>query len=320
LRHNLLLPLVLTANLWPSALRAEEGAGGHYMPGATATFIDALPGKPAFVIADAFTYYNGSAGASQPLEFGGLLTLNGHATAYADTLLGLYETPLRLLGGNYVAGLLIPYVWMEVDGQVQRTGPLGGTQTISVHDTANGIGDLLLYPFMLGWTDALDLKYDVRLGIYAPTGPYDIGRLANTGRNYWTFEPSASLSWLSTKIGTEISLFAGFDINTKNNATDYQSGEVFHLEGTLAQHLPLLRGFIGGGANGFYYQQISGDSGSGATLGGFEGRTVGVGPVVSYGHKVGKVDFAAEVKWLPELEVEKRLKGDYVWVKVGVVF
>jgi len=28
----------------------------------------------------------------------------------------------------------------------------------------------------------------------------------------------------------------------------------------------------------------------------------------------------AEVKWLPELDVNKRLKGDYIWFKLGVLF
>lgn len=300
--------------------RAEEAGSGHYMPGATATFIDALPGKPALVFANAYTYYNGSANAGQPLDIGGLLTLNANATAQADTLMGLYQTPLTLLGGNYAAAVLVPYVWMEVKGEVQRNGPRGGTQSVHVRDTANGLGDVLLYPLMLGWTNIHDLKYDLRLGIYAPTGPYDEGSLANTGRNYWTFEPGVSVSWLSTKIGTEASLFAGFDVSTKNNATDYQSGEVFHLDATLAQHLPLFGGFAGVGANGFFYQQVSGDSGSGASLGDLRGRTVGVGPVVSYVHKIGRVDLAAEVKWLPELDVQNRLEGDYVWVKVGLVF
>jgi hypothetical protein len=83
----------------------------------------------------------------------------------------------------------------------------------------------------------------------------------------------------------------------------------------------LLGGFIGVGANGFYYKQISGDSGSGARLGGFEGRTVGVGPVLSYATKIrNKTDLVAEVKWLPELDVERRLKGDYIWFKLALVF
>lgn len=134
-----------------------------------------------------------------------------------------------------------------------------------------------------------------------------------------------SLSWLSSKIGTEVSAFAGYDISTKNNKTDYQSGDMVHLDITVAQHLPLFGGFVGVGANGFYYQQVRGDSGSGGKLGDFEGRTTGIGPVISYAMKIGKskpkaADLVAELKWLPELNVEKRLKGDTIWFKLAVLF
>jgi hypothetical protein len=296
-----------------SIVHAEEGASGHYAPGATADFIDTLPGKPGFVFANAFTYYNGS--ATPPIDFAGNTTLNAEATLYADSIFALYETPLKLLGGNYAVATVIPYVWIKVDGNV-KVGPL----TPKVSDSANGLGDITMYPFMLGWTNASDMKYDVRLGVYAPTGNYDKGRLANPGRNYWTFEPSVSFSWLSTKIGTEFTVFSGFDFNTENEDTHYQSGTSWHMDGTVAQHLPLFGGIAGVGAEGFVYEQISADSGSGATLGGFEGQSYGVGPVVSYAHKIGKYDFAGEVKWLPEVDVNKRLKGDYVWVKLGIVF
>jgi hypothetical protein len=86
------------------------------------------------------------------------------------------------------------------------------------------------------------------------------------GKNYWTFEPAASLSYMSSKMGLELSAFAGIDFNMKNTDTEYRSGTQFHLDLTVAQHLPLFSGIIGIGANGFWYQQVSGDSGSGATL------------------------------------------------------
>jgi hypothetical protein len=316
------LLIALTATLFGSALRAEEGGGGHYMPGATASFIDALPGRPSIAAVNLFTYYGAKADASRPLPLNGLLTAGIDATVYADTVALVYESPLRLLGGNYAGGIAVPFVWMEIKGQAQRIGPRGVLGPVyTARDTASGVGDITLFPFMLGWTNGTDFKYDVRLGVYAPSGEYEAGRLANVGKNYWTFEPGASVSWLSSKIGTEVSLFAGFDLSTKNKATDYQSGEVFHLDGTIAQHLPLFGGFIGVGANGFYYQQISGDSGSGAQLGGFEGRTAGIGPVLSYARKLGqKTDLVAEVKWLPELDVTHRLKGDYIWFKLALVF
>ncbi len=313
--------LVALAILVPLSTHAEEGASGHYMPGANASFIDTLPGKPGLAVANFFAYYDASASASRQLPFAGLITAGLDATAYADTVVALYQTPLRLLGGYYAVGVAIPYVWMEAKGEVRLTGPRGGTITSTTTDTANGIGDIILYPFMLGWTGLNgDLKYDARLGIYAPTGDFKKGKLANVGKNYWTFEPAVSLSYLSSKIGLELSAFAGVDFNTKNNDTDYQSGTQFHLDFTAAEHLPLFGGIIGVGANVFYYQQISGDSGSGALLGDFKGHTIGIGPVVSYATKIWKKDLVAEVKWLPEIDVRNRLKGDYIWFKLGMVF
>jgi hypothetical protein len=316
-----LTAFVVLAILIPFSAHAEEGGSGHYLPGGAASFIDTLPGKPGLAVANFFNFYDASAGASRQLPFGGLLTAGLDATAYSDTVVALYQTPLKLLGGYYAVGVAIPYVWMRAKGEVQVTGPRGVTVTQTVRDKANGIGDITLYPFMLGWTGLNgDLKYDVRLGIYAPTGDYDKGKLANLGKNYWTFEPAVSLSYISSKIGLEMSAFAGMDFNTKNHKTDYRSGTQFHLDFTVAEHLPLFGGIIGLGANAFYYQQITGDSGSGASLGDFKGRTLGIGPVLSYATKIWKKDLVAEVKWLPDIEVKKRPKGDYIWFKLGMVF
>lgn len=315
MKHSITFGFVFTAFLATAMVQAEEGGSGHYMPGATASFIDALPGKPAFVLANLYVNYDGTASGSVPIDFGGQAVLGAHAVANADTVVGLYQTSVQLLGGTYAAGVAIPFVSLEVTGTV-GIGPL----THVVHDRTSGLGDIMFLPFMVGWTKGPDLKYDARLAVYAPTGSYEAGQLANAGRNYWTVEPAVSVSWLSSKIGTEASAFAGMDFNSENNDTHYKSGTSLHVEGTLAQHLPLLGGVIGVGANAFYYEQITGDSGSGATLGSFEGRTEGIGPVASYITKIGGADLAVEVKWLPEQSVEKRLKGDYVWIKAGLVF
>jgi hypothetical protein len=313
MKDNLLsLTIILTSLALPVA-RGEEGGSGHYAPGEMASFFDTLPPKPGLAVGNYFMYYDGS--ASSILPFGGELTLDSHAQAYSDSLMVMYETNLKLLGGNFVPAVGIPYVWLEVDGKIN--GPLG---PVGARDTADGLGDILIYPVMFGWAKG-DLKYDLRLGIYAPTGDYEKGRLANVGKNYWTLEPMVSVSWLSSKIGTEVSAYAGADFSTRNDATDYQSGDVFHLDATIAQHLPLGElGAIGIGANAFYYQQFTGDSGQGALLNSFEGRTVGVGPVLSFITKLCGKTLATEIKWLPELEVKNRLKGDFVWFKVGMAF
>ena len=35
---------------------------------------------------------------------------------------------------------------------------------------------------------------------------------------------------------------------------------------------------------------------------------------------LGKVGFAAEAKWLPQIGTQNTLKGDYVWFKIGAQF
>jgi hypothetical protein len=155
------------------------------------------------------------------------------------------------------------------------------------------------------------------LNIYAPTGAYNAGELSNVGLNYWTFEPMVSFSTISKKTGLEITATAGLDFNTENNDTDYHSGDVFHIDATIAEHLPLCAwGIFGLGVNGYYWKQFNPDTGSGARLGSFETLMTGVGPVVSYisppfcgGHMV-----TAEVKWLPQIDTRYTLNGNYVQV------
>jgi hypothetical protein len=327
MKNNLLLTSTICglALALATTARADQGATGHYMPGSMATFIDAFPGEPGAIAAlNYFTYYDGDVSSGKQLPFGGLITTDIGATIYADSIAAFYQTPWNVLGGGLAFGVAVPYVWLEVEGQAQRIGP-GGTlgPAFNVDASANGIGDLTLVPFMLGWTNlAPDLKVDVRLLVYAPTGDYEVGAPDNIGKNFWTFEPGIMASWLSSKIGTEISLYTGVDFNLENQDIDYTSGTTLHLDLTMAQHLPLAGGFIGVGANGFYYKQISGDRGDFALLGGFEGMTIGVGPVLSYIRPfgTGKSQLVAEVKWLPELDVNNRMKGDYVWFKFGFVF
>jgi hypothetical protein len=243
--------------------------------------------------------------------------LNVSATSYVDSPGGFWVTPLKIFGGNYAPGVTIPVVWNSVTASVSRSG--GGT--VSRTGNADGLGDIEFWPVAISWSAMSgDLHVNFYGGIYAPSGNYQKNQLANQGLGYWTFEPGVLISYLGQKNGFEATTYIGYDINTNNTTTDYQSGQVFHIDTTVAQHLPLGKGIIGIGVNGFYLQQTTGDSGSGARLGSFEQTTAGVGPVLSYAQQFGKTTFAAEVKWLPQIDAEKTLKGNYVWFKMGVQF
>src|SRR4051812_1039973 len=57
-RQTLVVPVsALVFVFGARAGRAEEGGTGHYVPGANASFVDALPGHEGFAIANFFLYY-----------------------------------------------------------------------------------------------------------------------------------------------------------------------------------------------------------------------------------------------------------------------
>ena len=54
-------------------------------------------------------------------------------------------------------------------------------------------------PLMLNYTVNPDVNVNVRVAAYAPTGRYQVGRLANTGKNFWTIEPTIGLIYFGKK-------------------------------------------------------------------------------------------------------------------------
>jgi len=63
------------------------------------------------------------------------------------------------------------------------------------------------------------------------------------------------------------------------------------------------------GIAGYYYHQISGDSGSGALLGDFKGRVAAVGPAINVTWMLGKITVTTNLKYFHEFAAENRLEG-----------
>jgi len=299
---------------------AEEGGSGHYLPGSMASFVDGIPLKEAFIVRANVVNYNGSISAKKPIPFGGRTTLGADATSWGYGLTLLWRPPLEIgKDWSYAMSATIPYIMMDVSADVEATAG-NVSSAVSRSSSTNGLGDIVLMPLMLNYNVHPDFNVNFRVGAYAPTGDYKVGRLANTGKNFWTIEPVLGLMYFGQKNGFEASAFFGADFNTENEDTDYQSGTQAHVDGTLAQHFPLFGGLAGAGVSAYYYKQVTADSGDGATLGDFKGKTVGVGPVVSYVTDICGHDTIFELKWLHEVETENRLKGDIVWFKAVFKF
>ena len=310
------LAVVMSALVVAQRTLAEEGGSGHYVPGSMASFVDAVPPAETFVVRYNYLNYDGSFSKEQPLPIAGLNAVGVDAKSQAHGLTMLWRPPVELgTGLSYALSATIPYVWMDVSAQVDATGPQGAPLSTRRTSKLDGLGDIVVMPTMLKYTINPDLAVGARLGFYLPTGDYEVGRLANQGKNFLTTEPTLELVYFGQKNGREASIFAGMDFNSENEDTDYRSGNQAHIDGTLAQHFPVAGGFGGVGVSGYWYEQVTGDSGSGANFGDFEGKTVSVGPVVSYATKVGGKDLVAELKWLHETDTTRRLEGDLIWFK-----
>jgi hypothetical protein len=303
-------------------VRATQSGATHHISGSYVDFSGMPPTEPGFYLLNYFLDYDhGQFSGGKDLPFGGVFAAGVTVNSQAEVPMGIYAYPFSFQNITFSSGIAVPFVWMNV--KASATYNRNGNQiSAGAEQSVSGLGDIQLMPIMAGWTNG-DFRVSGLFNIFAPTGDYTTGQLANQGLGYWTFEPMLACTWLSSKIGTEFSAFAGLDFNTENTDASYQSGDIFHLDATLAQHLPLFGGIVGAGASAFYLKQITDDSnksGSLINLGGFEAESYGVGPTISYVHPIGKSTLVADGSWLPQLHTENTLKGNLFWVKLTLAF
>ena len=290
----------------PISASAEEGGSGHYVPGSAATLVDLAPSQPGWVIQPLYLYYDADYDGNRSIPVGGRISTGLDVTVNSFILGGVYSFASKVFGATYSAGIYLPFVWMDVTGTIN-----GFTRT----DTVGGLSDISVIPAILAWKSGF-WQYDISFPIYAPTGEYEVGQLANLGLNYWTFDPTVGISYGNSETGLNAALHAGMTFNTENNDTNYDSGSVFHAEVSVQQLIPSKIGIFGVGLNAFLYEQVTDDSGSGAMIGAFQGHSIGIGPVLDYMIPTeNNGTFILEARWLPELNTENRVKGDYYWIK-----
>lgn len=292
--------------------RATEAVAGRYIPGAFAgPGAGIVPPTPGFYWAVSDIYYHGEAGSDVP--FGGSSIAVGlEADIWATIFGGLY-VPDWDLPGNWTYGFqaAIPVGWT---GATATVGPF------DADDEVAGLGDIAFAPIVLGWhNDALNTFLSTSLTITAPTGTWEEGELAFVGLNYWTFTPAIGFTRLVPEHGLDFSAKLGIDINTENQDTDYYSGATAHLD--LAVTKSVTENFSVGALAGFLYQFEDDDSTFADARDGFRGRSIAIGPYLSYKAKLSEeTEVSLSLKWLHEVEVENRMKGDAIFLDISGKF
>ncbi|CAN7372969.1 transporter [Phenylobacterium sp. LjRoot219] len=302
--------LILAAAGFAPTARASEGGASFYLLGSGGPGAGVLPPLPGLFLANTAYYYKGDSGGGKQFTVGGNVVAGLEATIAADFASVLSVPDLKIAGGTPAVGLIVPFgqPWVKVDAVI--TGPRGNQVNLSRGDTAFILGDPALIT-AIGWTTG---KTHIQVAnlLNVPIGDYRDAELANLAFNRWASDLSVAASWIDPRAGWDLSAKTGVTFNGMNPATQYRTGTEWHIEAAIEKTLSPAWSL---GLQGYYFDQLTGDSGSGARLGPFKGRVAALGATANYNFKIaGKVPAAVRVRGFSEFEARNRLEGHSIFV------
>jgi len=305
MKRILLAFFVLVVAAGPAG--AVETGFSIYPKGFSDFMSGVVPPQPGVYFSSIYYHFNGSTDASVRngiAEFGVGMSLD------AGFLRGTYVSDTDYLGGRYAMGGAIAVAGTSIDANL-----VGPKAAASFHGGNSGFADSIFTPVLLGWDDD-KWHWNTSFSLYLPTGSYERGQV-NIGRNVIGFMPGGALTWFDPASGWDVSGALTFVSMTRNDATDYQSGDLLHLDWAVGNHIT-PNWEVGLAAN--LVQQLSADSGSGARLGAFKAQSFGLGPAANYTGKVGNTPVSFSAKWEHDVTHTNSFGGDLVTVSATVVF
>lgn len=309
--HTLSLASIAGLLLVPSVAMSAEGGAGFYLLGSKGPAAGITP-PPGVYFQNDFYYYRGNLGGDKSLPTGGKLAVGVVGTAVIEVPTVMWVLPETIAGGHLGLGGTIPVGWKKTEADVVLNGPRVGEVSTGVRDTAFTIGDPIVSGF-LGWQTG-NFYYQIGTMINVPIGDYQDGEISNIAFHHWGADVFAAATWLDPAIGWDISGAIGVTFNAENPATDYRTGNEFHFEWAAVKH---INAKFDAGLVGYYYQQLSGDSGDGAAAP-FKGRVAAVGATVGWNFELGETPLSARVKYFHEFTAENRAEGDAVFLSLSM--
>jgi hypothetical protein len=301
---RLLGAALLLAAMPAGPARATEAAAGHYIIGANAApGAGVVPPEPGLYWGAQTLYYQGTLGRSVQLPIAGRIQSGLEAGFFSTSVAGLYVPKLDLGNFSLAFGVALPL--QNMDARV-----FSGMRERSENNWS--FGDMVITPVAVGYRSGANF-FQARLDIFAPTGNYSTSSIANVGMNYWSFVPNISYTRLGRNY--DLSINAGIDLNTRNEATRYTSGAMFHLDASAIYDV--APGF-GLGILASMMSQVQDDRGGiAARLNGFRGQSFAVGPIARYNFALGQTHLSTMVSWAPEFGVENRPTGNAFQFRVS---
>jgi len=291
---------------------ADEGGVSFWAPGQFGSF-SAVPGEPGWAVPLVYYHVSEDAGASKSFIVGGNLTAGIDAKGDLLFFFPTYTFTQPVLGAQGAFGVGWAIGHLRGAAEITVTGTQGNTLSERRTDTVSGGSDI----YGLGtlkWHDDNN-NYLAYTMFGAPTGAYELGRLANLSTNHWAIDAGGGYTYLDATKGHEFSIVGGFTYHFENPDTDYKNGIDSHIDWAASQFLNEQTHV---GVVGYFYQQLSGDSGSGATLGSFKSRIAGIGPQIGYFFPVGKEKGYVNLRGYWEFGAQNRAEGWNLWLSLAL--
>jgi hypothetical protein len=246
---------------------------------------------------------------------------NFNVDVYAYAPRFLWNTGLKILGGDAAIQVIQPFVYTSFDNKQPFPGPLISPPFGSDDDFQ--LGDLFITP-LLAW-HRQNFHWAVGGDIVLPTGSWADKRQVNAGQNYLTLSPAVAFTYYPIE-GLQFSAKLTVDINFENPDTNYNSGEAFLTDWSTTYTVPTAIGGVDVGVGGYTYNQFTKDEQNGNSVGdgpglsgndGFKGQAYGIGPIIGYRHPSGA---RVEVKYQKDLDVENRPEGSRFFIRAFLRF
>ncbi len=329
-RHRLSLLSLMTSTILavgvvtslPAISFADENGVSFWIPGFFGS-LAATPQQPGWSVA-AINYYtnvsaSGNVAVSKEITIGQFnpalnASVNANISARADIgiFIPTYVFATPFLGGQASASLLMAYGGNDtaLNATVSGTlGPIPFTRPIDLSQTSTGFGDLVPQ-FAVRWNVGVN-NYMTYITGDVPVGLYNSANLANIGIGHGAIDGGIGYTYFDPKTGHEFSAVFGLTGNFENPSTNYTNGIDAHLDWGASQFLTkqLQIGLVG-----YFYEQLSPDSGCAPILCPFESRVVGIGPQIGYLFPVGNMQGYLNLKGYAEFDNANRPDGWNVWL------
>lgn len=292
----------------PRVTRADESGVSFWLPGAFGS-LSAVPVQPGWSFTTLYYHSSISAGGDKTFLQGGRIVagVEGRADLIAYGPTYVFASPV--LGGQAAISVFGAAARIQAAVDATLTGPRGNVISGHASDTRTAFTDMV--PLMsLKWNHGVHNFMTYATGD-VPIGAYDPARLANTGIGHGAIDGGGGYTYLNPQTGNEFSAVAGFTYNFQNPDTQYQNGADFHFDWATSRFLTKQFQI---GLAGYWFQQLTGDSGPGARLGDFKSRVGGVGPQIGFLFPVGDLQGYLNIKGYREFAAENRPEGWNVWV------